>query len=257
MTKRRHQPRGWDDVADWYDGWMGKNGSWHHQELAIPLLMNLLDIKSGDRVLDVGCGQGVLFPHIIESNCDYVGIDVSRKMIQHAKQHHGTRGVFVQGDAANLSSISDLQPQESFDHVVFLLSIQDMDPLDRIIEQTAKMIKFGGHIVIVMKHPAFRIPRQSGWGFDDIRKIQYRRVDHYLDPLPIPVKQHGKGATITFHRPLQTYIKALSSVNLLIDKMYEVPVGEKSMKKKRAKAELRAENQIPLFMGLRAIKVRQ
>lgn len=255
MTKRRQRARGWDDVADWYNGWMGQDGSWHHQKLAIPTLMNLLILRKGDRVLDVGCGQGVLAPYIADNQCTYTGIDISEKMIRYAQQHHGEQGSFLKGDAASLSSIPSLKSQESFDSVTFLLSLQDMDPLDKIIEEAARMLKPFGYILIIMKHPAFRIPRQSGWGFDEGRKIQYRRVDHYLEPLSIPVKQHGKGATITFHRPLQAYVAALSSQQMLIDAMQEVPPGDDTMKKRRTKAERRADNQIPLFIGLRAVKI--
>lgn len=244
-------------MADWYDGWMGENGSWHHQRIAIPLLMDLLELKHDERVLDVGAGQGVLYPYISEANCEYLGIDVSEKMLRYAQKRHGPHGLFIKGDAAKLSSIPELQPRESFDHVIFLLSLQDMDPLDQILEQSAQMLKPFGHITIVMKHPIFRIPRQTGWGFDEGRKIQYRRIDHYLEPLSIPVKQHGKGVTITFHRPLQTYVNALSSVHMLIDKMREVPLGNNTMKQKREKSERRADFQIPLFVGLRAIKIKR
>ena len=60
--KRHARPssRSWDPVAAWYTGWVGPNGSDHHRELAIPALLTLLEVRRGERVLDLGCGPGVL-----------------------------------------------------------------------------------------------------------------------------------------------------------------------------------------------------
>ena len=34
-----------------------------------------------------------------------------------------------------------------------------------------------------MTQPAFRQPRDSGWGYDVGRKLAYRRIDGYLNPV--------------------------------------------------------------------------
>src|SRR5487761_759105 len=54
----------WDPLATWYHGWVGEAGSEHHRQLAVPAIMRLLDLGPGERLLDVGCGQGVLAPHV-------------------------------------------------------------------------------------------------------------------------------------------------------------------------------------------------
>ncbi|TVR24255.1 MAG: class I SAM-dependent methyltransferase [Anaerolineaceae bacterium] len=254
---RRRRPSGWDGVADWYDGWVGKGGSIHHRKLAIPSLLALLAAQKGERVLDIGAGQGVLAPDIARAGAAYVGVDVSARLLAYARQHHGAHGEFIEADAAHLSQSPALQAA-SFDAVTFLLSIQDMDPLDDVLQSAAWALKSGGRAVLLMTHPAFRVPRQSGWGFDEGRKLQYRRVDRYLTPLPVPMKQHpGKqsGVTISFHRAISDYVNGLAAHNLLIDRMEEIPLGDHSLNKKRGKAEKLADAEIPLFMALRARKI--
>jgi hypothetical protein len=110
-------------------------------------------------------------------------------------------------------------------------------------------------MVILMTHPAFRVPRQSGWGIDENRKLQYRRVDRYLTPLPVPMKQHQTGVTISFHRPISDYVNTLAAVGLLTERMEEIPIGEEAFKKDRSRAEKLADAEIPLFLALRARKV--
>jgi len=189
----RRSPGGWDAVAAWYDGWMGKGGSVHHRKIAIPAVMDLLEAKKGDNILDIGAGQGVLAPYVAEAGATYVGVDVSGKLLDYARQHHGEHGRFFVADAARLQDDKNIDA-ESFDACIFLLSIQDMDPLDEIIRSAAWTLKPGGRMILLMTHPAFRVPRQSGWGFDENRKLQYRRVDRYLTPLPVPMSARRRDA---------------------------------------------------------------
>lgn len=239
---------GWDAVAAWYDGWMGKGGSIHHRKLAIPAAIKLLNLQRGEQVLDVGAGQGVLAQYIAETGAKYTGVDVSPRLLELARQHHGRHGRFLKADACRLEASSELKTG-TFDAVVFLLSLQDIDPLSEALFSAAAMLKPGGRAVLLMTHPCFRIPRQSGWGYDENRKLTFRRVDRYLTPLPVPMKPYpGKsGVTISFHRPLSDYINGLAAAGLLLDQMVELPSYKTE--------ENPAEAEIPLFVGLRARKL--
>ena len=257
-AKRGRGVRGWDALASWYDGWVGPRGSEHHRRTAIPATMSLIEAAPAERILDVGCGQGVLAPYIHETGAIYTGVDVSRRLLRRARQRHGQLGDFVQADAAALHQHPQLR-KEKFAAAIFLLSLQDMDPLEAVISSTRALLIPRGRLVILMTHPCFRIPRQSGWGWDEKRKLRYRRLDRYMTPLPVPMKSYpgASGVTTSFHRPLGAYISALVNQEFFLDALQELPAEANPQSGGRVNArfgpaEERARQEFPLFLSLRA-----
>ncbi|MBX3446858.1 MAG: methyltransferase domain-containing protein [Parvibaculaceae bacterium] len=252
---RKSPSRSWDAVANWYLGWAGAEGSRHHRELAIPALMTLLAPRKGERILDIGCGAGALAPAVARLGAHYTGADKSPKLIAHARRHHKGGARFLVGDATRLPDVARLG-RATFDAAAFLLSIQDIDPLDSAIAGAAWALKPGGRLVLLMTHPCFRIPRQSGWGWDQDRALQYRRLDRYLSPLDIPMQEYGKAkgsVTRSYHRPLEAYVSALSANGFAIDAMREIPGAHFGAPESETRAKRLARQEFPLFLGLRAI----
>lgn len=252
---RASASRSWDAVAEWYLGWSGTHGSIHHRRTAIPLLLDLLAPQPGERILDLGCGPAALAPYIAQRRGTLVGIDRSPKLIEAARRAHRGKGRFLVGDVTALDRVTALD-SAPFDAATFLLSIQDIDPLADTFAGLSARLAATGRVVIVMIHPCFRVPRQSGWGWDAQRKLQFRRVDRYLTPLSVPMRStaDGRAATRSYHRPLEHYVGALAEAGFVIDTLREVPaqpIGEGSP----SPAQRRAETEFPLFLGIRARRV--
>jgi hypothetical protein len=147
----------------------------------------------------------------------------------------------------------------------------NMEPMEPVLRGAAELLKAEGALVLVILHPAFRAPRQTAWGWDesgarsgqrDGGARQYRRVDGYLSPGQEPITMNpGRAArgedevrTWTFHRPIQGYVKALSEAGFLIEFLEEWPSRRVSQPGPRAVEENRARREIPMFLGIRAIK---
>jgi ubiquinone/menaquinone biosynthesis C-methylase UbiE len=257
--KRFHgKPRdtSWNKVAKWYDGQVSDEGTGFHRDIIIPGVLKMLNLAGAEKVLDLGCGQGVLCRELARLSQSVVGLDLSKKLLKIAqdrsKQFDNIEYVF--GDAANLKAF----PDASFDIVCSILAIQNMEPLEKIVSETVRVLTRGGRIVWVLNHPCFRIPRQSGWGYDEKRKLQYRRVDRYLSSLKIPIQMHPGAApdihTWTFHRPLSTYFGELTSKGFVVNKLEEWASNRVSSPGTKAKAENQAREEIPLFMAISAVK---
>lgn len=271
MTQRNKRPRGgkvappradaaaeasWDHVASWYDSVAAERGTEFQQEVIVPGALRLLELPPGSKVLDLACGQGSVSRALHQSGAQVTGVDLSRQLIQIARKRSPRAIRYLVGDARRLDSL----PGQSFDAAVCILAAQNIDPIKPVFAECARLLRPGGCLVMVISHPAFRIPRQSSWHWDEKRKLLCRLVDRYLAPLKIPVdirpfRQPGQKLTWTYHRPLQNYINGLSAAGLWINALEEWPSHKVSQPGPMARAENRARAEFPLFLALRAARV--
>lgn len=246
----------WSNVANWYDELVGDAGSEYQREVVFPGVLKLLTLQPGEHVADIACGQGVLSRIMHERGCTVTGIDAADQLIRIARKRSDPAITFLKADACDLPGMKAIAP-ESLDAATCVLAIQNIDPIAPVFQGVAKLLKPGGRFVIAMMHPAFRGPKATHWGWDETTQTQYRRVDRYLLPRKEPIVTHpGKDPrryTWTFHRPLQSYIKALADAGLLVNALEEWPSHKKS-EGGRAKAENTARREIPMFLALRAVR---
>jgi ubiquinone/menaquinone biosynthesis C-methylase UbiE len=249
------QKTDWGGVADWYDKLVGESGSEYHREVVLPGVMRLLNPQPGQPIVDVACGQGVLCRLLHERGAVATGVDAARQLIDAARERSDPAIKFRVGDARELG----LLPADHFDAAACVLAIQNIHPIQPVFTGVARALKGGGKFVVVMMHPAFRGPKETSWGWDDAQKVQYRRVDRYLVPRKTPIVAHpGKTPdlyTWSFHKPLESYVRAARNAGLLIDALEEWPSHKTSTSGPRAAAEIQARKEIPMFLALRALKV--
>ncbi len=259
QPRREGPPRGgdrslggtsWEKSADWYDRIIGERGSELYREVVIPRALDLLQPQRGERILDIGCGQGVFSRAISDGSSALVtGIDASRTLIQKARTYQGRTPIrYFDRDAADLGGLGD------FDAASAILCLQNLEHLDKVCSAAVAVLKPGGRMLWVLNHPAFRIPRQSSWGFEEERKIQYRRVDAYSSTLSIPIVMHpGKAdseSTVSVHRSLDSLMAPGFAAGLTLAGLQEWHSHKESQPGPRARAENRARKEFPLFLAL-------
>ena len=88
-------------------------------------------VRPGDRVLDVGAGQGELANDLaVRSGAEVVGIDVKPKSIAFARERFAAAGVqFVESD------VLDLVPEGPFDVVVLSNVIEHLEPRVELLQR--------------------------------------------------------------------------------------------------------------------------
>lgn len=253
--ERRPAGTPWDRASLWYDTLVGQLGSEYQQAVVIPGTLRLLSVKKGEKVLDLACGQGVLSRALHQRGATVTSVDLSEQLIQIARRRSPKDIRFLVADAARLAPLESGE----FDAVACVLALQNMAAPELALKAAARALRTAGRLVAVVMHPAFRIPQQSRWGWDEQRQLLFRQVDRYLSPLKVPIdvrpfRAPGSAQTWTYHRPLQDYVKAMADAGLLIDALEEWPSHKTSQPGPVAAAENRARQEFPLFLALRAIK---
>lgn len=245
----------WGNVAQWYDDVVNDPDSYQVQVI-LPNVLRLMAPRKGDKVLDLACGQG-FFSHALSAEGALVtGVDISPELVSIAKKHASHNEEFFVSSADNLSKFKT----KSFDSVVCVLAIQNIERMTEAFREIGRVLKEGGKFVLVINHPAFRIPGKSAWGFDEKANIQFRRVDGYMaeSRTEIDMNPGSKGpkeVTYSFHHPLQTYSKSLANASFVIRRIEEWMSHKESEKGPRKAAEDRSRNEIPMFMCLECVKI--
>ena len=71
----------WGKVANWYDNLLEKEKDSYQKTLILPNILRLLQIKRGEVILDLACGQGFFCREFANAGAKVVGVDVSPELI--------------------------------------------------------------------------------------------------------------------------------------------------------------------------------
>jgi len=248
----------------------------YQKTLILPNLLRLLEIKKGETILDLACGQGFFARAFANAGAKVIGVDVSRELIDLAKKHltYSSTEVDASTESRSLSSrqartIIDyhISPAEdlsflknkTIDKTTLILALQNIENVHGVFKECSRVLKENGKLFIVLNHPVFRIPKESSWGWDGARKIQYRRIDSYLTESKIKIQMHPgdnpKEITWSFHRPLQFYFKMLNKYGFYVSRLEEWNSLKKSEPGSRKLAEDKARKEIPMFLFIESVMI--
>lgn len=122
--------------ASWSAAHYAKNARFV-ADLAAPLL-DLLAPQPGERILDLGCGDGVLSAAIAATGAHVVGVDSSSEMVTAAR---------ARGIDARLDRGESLGIPGPFDAVFSNAALHWMDDLDPVVAGVARVLRPGGRFV--------------------------------------------------------------------------------------------------------------
>lgn len=96
----------------------------------------------GLRVLDVGCGGGLLAEEFARLGCTVTGVDPSEASLTAARTHAATQGLAIEYRRASGEALPF--PGASFDLVYCCDVLEHVDDLRHVIAETARVLRPGG-----------------------------------------------------------------------------------------------------------------
>lgn len=146
MQNQKNTRDWFKDWANEYDNTLGKIDR-HHQLLN--LVVELSDVKQGQKVLDIGCGTGLLsLKFLKKADCSITGIDSSQEMLSIFNDKIMKLGLSYR-IATKLEDAADLNFEEnSFDVVASTVTLHHLKNKLPTIEKIHDILKPGGRFVL-------------------------------------------------------------------------------------------------------------
>ncbi|MFD4557859.1 class I SAM-dependent methyltransferase [Streptomyces sp. NPDC058469] len=145
----------YQQVANEYDGRIPGRGPSDDMFTESERDFLLETIRSGEKVLDIGCGTGRFTVPMAEKGAHVSGLDISRPMLDVASSKLAERGLSAdlrEGDMAHLPF-----PDDSFDTVTSMLALMHVPLQDRqaVFGEVARVLRPGGRMLLGVKNSVF------------------------------------------------------------------------------------------------------
>ena len=133
-----------DLAARWWD----KDSEFKPLHDINPLRLNYIDEKAGldtKRVVDIGCGGGILSESMALRGAKVKGIDLATAGLSVARLHAQQSAANVEYEEISAEALAEREPA-SYDVVTCLEMLEHVPQPDKIIAACAKLVKPGGDL---------------------------------------------------------------------------------------------------------------
>ncbi|WP_417594505.1 bifunctional 2-polyprenyl-6-hydroxyphenol methylase/3-demethylubiquinol 3-O-methyltransferase UbiG [Oceanospirillum sp.] len=113
-----------------------------------PLRLNFIDERAdlaGKKVLDVGCGGGILSESMAQRGADVSGIDMGEAPLSVAKLHQLESGLKINYRRITAEELAEQEP-EQYDVVTCLEMLEHVPEPAKVIAACARLVKPGGQV---------------------------------------------------------------------------------------------------------------
>ena len=219
----------WNTNASFWDEKMGE-GNRFVKVLLWPATERLLEVKPGQTILDVACGNGLTSRKVADLGAQVVALDFAEEMIGIAKTRstvYGDRIAYHTIDATKQPELLALG-KGKFDSALCNMALFDMAEIEPLLNALSEMLKPGGHFVFSIMHPCFNNPNMSleaelKYLSDSCVTVYSAKVFGYMSEVIEPgLAIIGQPEShLYFHRPLQSILNACFEAGFFLDGLEE------------------------------------
>lgn len=164
-------------LNSWANGGWGESLEKHHSQMA-QTIWERLDLRSNDRILDLGCGQGWacrLLANRAPRECIVVGVDISDEMIRQAREKSASfeNVVYYCGSADNIPS-----PDNYFTKIISIEAFYYFPQQERVLQELLRVAEPGAELFLLIC--LFRENADSQpWSSEVGLPLQVRAISEY------------------------------------------------------------------------------
>lgn len=203
MAEPRQQ--GWKGLAKW---WLEeRRADPAYGSTVVPLVKEALLASSGERVLDLGAGEGWLADALTARGVDVVGIDINQEL------------AYLSGSVVGELPFIPFR-DDSFDGAVAVLLVEHVADHVGLFGETARVVRPGGHFTIVSNHPTWTAPSSTPIQDSD-GEILWRPGEYFSgEATAVEVED---GVVTFYHRSTSEILNGAADAGWSLEQMIERP----------------------------------
>lgn len=219
----------WNQNAAFWDKRMGE-GNDFVEVLIWPAVERLLELRPGERILDVACGNGLTSRRLAAAGAEVVAFDFSEVMIAHARQRimeHDGRIDYRVLDATDEAALLALGEGE-FEAALCNMALFDMANIEPLMRALARLLKSNGRFVFSIIHPCFNNPHTTQMAEMEDREgevvtVYSVKVRSYMTPTVARgvAMRDQPTPQLYFHRPLEMLLGTGFRAGFILDGLEE------------------------------------
>jgi 2-polyprenyl-6-hydroxyphenyl methylase/3-demethylubiquinone-9 3-methyltransferase len=129
--------------------WWDPDGEFRPLHDLNPARLDYIEARAGiagKRVLDVGCGGGLLAEGMARRGAQVTGIDLAPEALEVARLHAMESGIGVEYRQIAVEALAEAEPG-SFDLVTCLEMLEHVPDPSKVVAALARLVRPGGHVV--------------------------------------------------------------------------------------------------------------
>ncbi len=223
----------WDDLADWWVGEVRADPAYETE--VTPLAVELLLPVAGERLLDVGCGDGRVMAEVGARGMLPFGVDRSWELL-------GSAVLSGPVARASLPSLGCLV-SGSFDAALVSLVLEHIEDEETLFAELGRVVRAGGRLAVVVNHPIFTAPQSAP--IQEVDEVLWRPGTYF--ERGFTDEPAGKGTVRFHHRTMAELVNAASAGGWDLVRMVEMGVTDAQVERH---PPLGVQRHIPRLLGV-------
>jgi ubiquinone/menaquinone biosynthesis C-methylase UbiE len=237
----------WDRAADAWEHGQESGRDYYRLEFFGPAQVAVCGDVAGMRLLDVGCGNGYFSREMARRGAEVTGVDISPRMIEHARQHESSSRLgidYVVGDAAQIATTF---PAGSFDIATSCMALQDMPNVPAVLHAVHAVLRPGSRFVPSITHPCTDTPFRE-WQREDTGAKRCLCIDRYFERTVLEFTWQRwiyEFTTSALHAPLEDWFDWIVGAGFAVRALREPRPTDEAL---RARPDLEDASKVPYYI---------